>query len=324
MGGKLAVFRPGQYLSVYAEVNGVTVTRPYSLSSSPAEALEGYYEITIKKNEEGFVTNYIWDNWKVGSNVLTSGPEGFFYYDSLRDSNRIAGIAGGCGVTPFRSMARSIADGSLDVELTLLYGCNTKEEIIFHDEFKQIQEATGGKFKVINILANEKADGYECGFITADIIKRYVDFENTSFFICGPQAMYDFVSKGLEELNIRRKFIRREAFGEIKDIEKDPRYPQNAIGKSFCVKVSMGTQKREIPALSGESVLVALERAGLCPPARCRSGICGFCRALLVSGDVFIPTHDDGRRHADKQLGYIHMCSSFPLSDLEIEVPGDK
>ena len=45
-----AVFRPGQYVSVYVEVNGVTVTRPYSLSSSPAEALEGYYEITIKKN----------------------------------------------------------------------------------------------------------------------------------------------------------------------------------------------------------------------------------------------------------------------------------
>ncbi|NLC67374.1 MAG: 2Fe-2S iron-sulfur cluster binding domain-containing protein, partial [Clostridiaceae bacterium] len=59
-------------------------------------------------------------------------------------------------------------------------------------------------------------------------------------------------------------------------------------------------------------------------PARCRSGACGVCRSLLISGDVFVPEHVDGRRFADKQYGYIYPCCSFPLSDLEIVVPRER
>lgn len=318
-----AVFRPGQYISLYVKVNGVTVSRPISLSSSPAEALDGYYEITIKKNEEGFVTKHIWENWHTGTEITSSGPEGFFYYDKLRDRKKIVGIAGGCGITPFRSMAKSIVDGNLDAELLLLYGSNTKEEILFYDEFNKMEKESKGAFKVVYVLADEEREGFEHGLLSPEIIKKHADINGSSFFLCGPQAMYDFVSKGLSKFGLRKKVMRREEFGEIKNIEKHPGYPKDAVRKSCCIKVRMGTLYKEIPALSHESVLVALERAGLCPPSRCRSGSCGFCRSLLISGKVFIPEATDGRRHADKEAGYIHTCSSFPLSDLELEVPVD-
>ncbi|MHA1723349.1 MAG: ferredoxin--NADP reductase, partial [Promethearchaeota archaeon] len=81
---ELAYFRAGQYLSVKVNVNGVRITRPYSISSSPSEALKGFYDLTIKREEEGFLTHYIWDNWTVGTKIETSGPEGFFYYEPLR------------------------------------------------------------------------------------------------------------------------------------------------------------------------------------------------------------------------------------------------
>jgi ferredoxin len=67
--------------------------------------------------------------------------------------------------------------------------------------------------------------------------------------------------------------------------------------------------------------MVACERAGLVVPSRCRSGECGWCHSKLLSGDVFIPEKTDGRRAADLDYGYIHICSSFPASDVAIDVP---
>ena len=69
-----------------------------------------------------------------------------------------------------------------------------------------------------------------------------------------------------------------------------------------------------------ETVLVALERAGIAAPSRCRGGECGWCRSRLAEGDVFIPDYLDKRRMADVLAGYIHPCCSYPLGDLTLEV----
>jgi len=69
-----------------------------------------------------------------------------------------------------------------------------------------------------------------------------------------------------------------------------------------------------------ETVLVALERAGIEAPSHCRSGECGWCRSRLVSGDVFTPESLEARRKADLKAGYIHPCCTYPLSDLMIEI----
>ena len=57
-----------------------------------------------------------------------------------------------------------------------------------------------------------------------------------------------------------------------------------------------------------------MEQAGIKAPSRCRSGQCGWCHSMLVSGEVFIPDE------ADKKFGWIHPCCSFPLSDIELEI----
>jgi ferredoxin-NADP reductase len=316
-----AFFRPGQYLTFSFKINGSTVKRPYSISSSPNEALKGYYDITVKRDEGGFVSSYIFDNWKKGTKVSSSGPEGHFSYDNLRDSKKIIGIAGGCGITPFRSLAKSIMEGLLDIDLILFYGCNKKEDIIFYDGFKELEKNSNGRFKTVFVLAEENLEGFEQGFITSDLIRRYTDVEKKSFFICGPQGLYNFIDKELAKLNIERKYIRREVFGEIKNIDKYDGFPQEASEKSFEVKVHIGDDSATIPARATESLLVALERAGLCPPSGCRSGACGLCRSLLIDGNVYIPKDVDGRRQADIQFGYIHPCSTFPTGNLEMIVP---
>ncbi len=319
---ELAYFRPGQYLSLKVKVNGVEITRPYSLASSPKDALHGLYELTIRREEEGFLTHYIWDHWKVGTKVKCSGPEGFFYYEPLRDLKNIVGIAGGSGITPFRSIAKAIIEELIDAKLTLLYGSSEEDDIIYYKEFKELEKNYPDKFKVVYILSCDEItlEGCEHGFITADIIEKYCDVKNSSFFICGPQIMYDFVENEMEKFTLPHKRIRREAFGEIKDVINLPEFPKDLAEKSFKVKVHVGNLMKEIPALSTESILVAMERANLAPPSKCRSGECGFCRSLLISGDVYVSPFSDWRRSADKKFNYFHPCASYPISDLEIKV----
>jgi len=319
----LAYFRAGQYLSLKVQVNGVSITRPYSISSSPSESLEGFYEITIRKQEHGFLTNFIWSNWKIGTKIESSGPEGNFYYESLRDSEHLVGIAGGSGISPFRSIAKEIVNGNINAKLTLLYGSSNEEDIIFYNEFKNLENKYPDKVKAVFILSCEEItlEGCEKGLITAALIEKYASIDNSSFFICGPQEMYNFVEKEIQKFNLAPKRIRREVFGEVKNIINYPGFPQDLAEKSFKIKVHIGDLIKEIPGLATESILVAMERANLAPPSKCRSGECGFCRSFLFSGKIYLDPNKDLRRSADKQLNYIHPCSSYPISDLEIEVP---
>ncbi|MFX1435450.1 MAG: ferredoxin--NADP reductase, partial [Promethearchaeota archaeon] len=239
---ELAYFRPGQYLSLKVKVNGVEITRPYSLASSPKDALHGFYELTIRREEEGFLTHYIWDHWNVGTKVESSGPEGFFYYEPLRDLKNIVGIAGGSGITPFRSIAKAIIEGFIDAKLTLLYGSSEEDDIIYYEEFKELEKNHPDKFKVVYILSCEEVtlEGCEQGFITAEFIEKYCEVKNCSFFICGPQIMYDFVEKEMEKFNLAHKRIRREAFGEIKDVISLSGFPIELAERSFKIKVQIG------------------------------------------------------------------------------------
>ena len=82
-----------------------------------------------------------------------------------------------------------------------------------------------------------------------------------------------------------------------------------------------GIQEDVIEARASEPVAVALERAGIKINTHCRNGECGFCRSHLLSGEIFVSPVGDGRRRMDKEMGWFHACSSWPLSDLKIKIP---
>lgn len=317
----LAVFRTGQYLSVKLIVDGVRLTRPYSIASSPREALDGFYTLTIKRS--AFATGHIWEHWKVGTEVETSGPEGLFYHTRLRDVDQVCGIAGGSGITPFISMLRDFRDRGWPVVFTLFYGCNRICEIARHGELDALAKESGGRLRVIHVIANEApAEGMEPGFITADCVRKHVDPAACTFFVCGPQAMYTFVAKELAGFGLAPKRMRFEVFGEIKNVAAMEGYPERVANSHVMTVLSQG-KAIQVPALSRESVLTAMERAGLAPPSVCRSGQCGWCRTRLLAGEVFVPPDSDDRRGADRTFGVIHACASYPLSDLTVEAPVD-
>lgn len=306
----LAYFKAGQYLTFKLEIGNSVVTRSYSIASSPASALNGEYQITVKRISDGFVSDYILDNWSVGDEVTAYAPEGNMTYCPLRDAENIVAIAGGSGITPFLSLARAIDQGDENCTLTLLYGCRTSDEILFKSELDSLSEKNE-KINVIYVLSDGDEDGYEKGFVGADIIKKYAPEGNYSIFVCGPGGLYEFLETELPKLEKERKYIRFEVFSSGKKKEEP---------KEFSIMVINRGNESVIKASSNETVLCAFERAGIEVPARCHTGECGFCRSKLVNGKVYIPEGEDKRRIADMQFNFIHPCCCYPESDLVVRI----
>ena len=218
-------------------------------------------------------------------------------------------------------MAKAIADGTLDFNLTIIFGNRTEDSILFKDELEELA-ASCDKIKIAHVLSDEDKECYEHGFITADLIKKLAP-EEYSVFVCGPRAMYRFLESELPKLELPGKYIRREIMGVAKDISEIPGYPADAAGKCFTLTIRQGLSKYTIPACSEESILVAIERAGIVAPSRCRAGECGWCRSKVISGEYFAPEENESRRYSDRATDNIHPCVTFPVSDMVIEVPAE-
>jgi len=320
-GGKLPPFYAGQFIALDFEIDGKIVSRPYSISSAPFEARKdpGYVEITVRRSKgEGFIADFVNDRLKVGTTIKGNIGLGQFYYEPLRDAHHIMALAGGVGITPFASMAKEIANGTMDAELTILYGSVASNDIILKEELAALES---DRVHIVNVLSGDEPDWTgERGFLSAELIKKYSKGD-TSYFICGPQVMYQFLREEIKKLDVPARRIRFEVFGQAKDITTFEGYPVEKKDETYTLTVMRGIHKDEIPAKATESLVVALERAGIRIETACRSGECGFCRTKVLSGEYYVCPENDGRRMADRDFNYVHACAAYPLSDMTIKIP---
>lgn len=312
---KLAYFSAGQYISVKDEIDGYVHDRPYSLVSSPKDALDGTYEIMVKNAVGGLVSVDIIKNWKIGTEVEVSEPMGNFTYESLRDAPHIVGAAGGSGITPFISLAKAIADGDEDCSLTLICGIKTLADRLFYDELTAFSKKCD-KIHMVYVFSDEEVVGCEHGEVTADIIRKYAPAERYSLFICGSLQFHLHMEKETPKLGIEQKYIRHDLYGEPSSL--------NESGKIINITVRINGEEKIITGTTSDTILRSLEKNKIDSPSRCRSGECGFCRAKLIKGDVIIPKESDRRRLADDPHGYIHPCCTYPKDDIIIEIGTDK
>ena len=306
---ELAPFKAGSYINVRTTLAGSVARRTYSLSSSPKEALEGKYRITVKLKEGGFLSAWLHNEAKVGDKLTATEPGGHVTHSGIRDCKKVVALAGGSGITPFMSMAKAIDEGTEDFEMTLLYGARTEADLVFRADFDAIA-ARCPKVKVVYVLSEEQKEGFEAGFITAELIKKYAGAEQFSIYAVGPGAMCDFLDRELPKLGFAQKFIRMERTEDVCDAGEV---------KDYTLTVHYRDELHTIPARSDETVLTAFERAGLAVNNKCRVGYCGFCRSRLVKGEYHANRYEQ-LRIADKQFHYFHPCCSYPMSDMEIEV----
>jgi ferredoxin-NADP reductase len=308
--GEFPFFRAGQYVSIQIKIGDSLVSRPYSIVSTPRQALEN--KLVLAVENVGFVSGYLNETAKVGDRFVMTEPSGEFHYETLRDSRDIICIAGGSGITPFMSMAGSLAEGDENYHMTLFYGARTAAQLAYREELDALA-ARCDHFKVVYVLSDEEQPHCEKGFVSAELMKKYADLTSSTFFLCGPQAMYDFIGKELAPLGLPKKAVRHDASccGDL---------PMEHPGE-FKLTVHMRDSVYVVLARENETLLVAMERAGLNAPNKCRAGGCGFCHSKWLSGSYRVADGRDGRREADRKFGFIHPCVTYPLEDMEIDVP---
>jgi ferredoxin-NADP reductase len=314
--GHLPPFQAGQYVNLFVEVEGVRTSRPYSISSSPTQT--AYYDITVRRIEDGFVSCHLLDGVHPGDTFQSTAPSGQFYHNPLFHGDDLVFIAGGSGITPFMSMIREMSDRGLGRRIQLIYGSRSSEDIIFHKKIEK--RSRRHKNLTMHTVISEPAGDVSglTGFITAELITELVDnIHEKMVYVCGPEAMYTFVLAELARLNIPRRRIRVEVFGPPSDVTCQPGWPEGVdAADSFKVSLPGG---RIVDASAGEPLMNSLERAGVTIEVSCRSGECSLCRTRLVSGKVFQPQGVKIRK-SDKVYGYIHPCVAYPLEDLEIRI----
>jgi glycine betaine catabolism B len=310
----LPPFLAGQYIALFLEVGGIRTSRPYSISSQPNQV--GYYDITIRRVENGLVSNYLLDEVKRGDTLISSGPAGNFYFNPLIHKKSTVCIAGGSGITPFMSMIREIIECGLNRTVYLFYGSKTTDDVIFNDEIVRLAERFENIHYVPVIEEPPEVYAGACGFITNEVLREVLEnIDNKSFFICGPQGLYDFCLPQVEDLGVPRRKIKQEMYGAPPNIWQYPGWPADVHpDDTFSVNVKNGKQ---INAKAGETLLAALEKNDIAVPSLCRSGECSMCRVKILSGKVYQPAGVPVRK-SDRQFGYVHSCMAFPISDLEL------
>jgi ferredoxin-NADP reductase len=310
---RIPLFYAGQFLSAKFTADGRGMARPFTITSAPLPSYrENFVRITLLKGEGDPVSDHIWENWKTGEKFNIELPFGNMYYSSIRDAAHVAGIATGAGIGIFRSIAEDMLESRRPEKLTLLYQVKPADGgILFQDDLDKFAAASGGRIKIILIK----------DAITADFIKQEVpDYQDLSFYLSGGASFYEQVNTGLDALGIARRRRRQEYLGEGSQIEKHRDFPQGEAGKTWKLTLRYGLDQREIEANSADTLARTLEKAGLGIDTRCRSGECGWCRSRLIAGRIWQRPEGDWVRARDKDEGFIHPCSAYPLSDLALQV----
>ena len=316
--GVLPPFVAGQYISVAVNIDGVVTRRAYSLASSPSQ--RAYYEIAVRRYANGFVCDYMLDKVKPSDVLEISPPAGQFIYNPAIHGNELVLIGGGSGITPFMSMVQDLYENPREgMKVDLIYGCASENDVIYGSKL----QALADKFEGFNfhLVISEPQPGYNglTGFITSELIEKLVDnkMHQKKYYLCGPEAMYQFVVKELESLGLDRRSIMREVQTPPNDPSALAGWPEG-VSKDMPVKITL-MDGREVQGRASEPILNSLERAQITYPSECRAGECSLCRAKVLEGEVFSP-QSVALRRSDSAHGYVHLCAAYPTSDVKIQL----
>ncbi len=315
--GQLPPYHAGQYFNLFVHHDGVSTSRPYSVSAPPATL--NSIEITVKRKQEGFISTYLYEKARVGDAFHLSGPEGEFYFNPLRDTRDLVGIGVGSGITPLMSMVEEIAASGRGVKMLLLQGSRSEEEIIFRERLRALDERCTW-LRLVQVLSRP-SEGWqgERGRIDADLLGRLLDpdtVQGQTFFVCGPRALYQSVLRGLGGLGVPRHRIHLESFGPPEDVTQEETWPEH-VARDARFLVHLPGREDPIEALAGETLLNTLERHGHPTSPICRSDVCDSCKVRVADGAVFVPPAEEGYS-VQRDGAFIHPCVAYPVADLTL------
>ena len=329
-GSYLMPFEAGQFLTIKLTAKGQesSVVRTYTVSSAPGES---YYRISVKREQDGVVSQHLHDNLKVGDIIEAKAPSGDFYIDPAEERPAVL-LAGGVGITPMMSMATHVVkEGILTRHLrplTIFHSAQTTEQQAFAGAFRTLEQHSSGGIRYFSVInkpkPTEKAgvDFNATGHISADIIKQALPLDDYDFFLCGPpgfmQAMYDI----LRSLGVADKRIIAEAFGPAslqRQLDEGSAAVSTAAeAQDAIVKFTRSNFEQRWNA-GDATLLETAEAHGLNPEFSCRNGACGSCAVKLKAGEVAYRSQPTASYDDDEVL----ICCAVPAegtSTVEIDL----
>lgn len=179
--------------------------RTFTIASSPQEN-----ELIIATRMTGSGFKKTFAEIPLGSEIEFVGPNGKFYLDD--DATDIVFIAGGIGITPFRSMILDAAASKKSVPMVLLYSNANLERAAYHNLFSRLDESLSDLTYIPTLTHSENRSG-QTARIDLEFLKRNVtDIENKDYYLCGPPGMVNGIKEMLLQQNIPAARVRFEAF----------------------------------------------------------------------------------------------------------------
>lgn len=224
--GPLPPFKPGQYITVHIDhPHTPTSPRNYSLSDCPSQP---HYRISVKREErlvadapDGLISTHLHDGIEEGHRIELGPPCGEFTIDPATIAKPVVLIAGGIGVTPLLSMAKSIVLANPNAELYFIQAARNSKVQAFADELRNLAEA-GSNVRTKAIydapLPGDINNGNLEGFVTTELLRDWTPFTEAEFYFCGPKPFMQNIHACLQELGVDEHRVRYEFFGPKEEL----------------------------------------------------------------------------------------------------------
>jgi glycine betaine catabolism B len=327
-GGRLPFeHRPGQYLVLSLLIDGKKVIRPYTISSSPTRP--DYCEITVKREENGFVSRHLHNTLRQGDIINLSAPAGRFIFDGTQGDSIVL-IAGGVGITPMMAITRYLTDNNWKGDIFFIFCAKTPRDIIYRNELEELQK----RFSNLRLLITlSRADGPDWtghkGRITAEFLTKTIpDLAKHPVYICGPMTMMTPTIQLLRDLGVPAEQIKSEEFVAAKRIETGTMDMMATVVSVDAISTLLPDEAEPALTFSRSAKSVALspdktlleiaEETGVNIDYECRSGICGRCKTRLLGGSVTMETQD-ALSEEEKSKNIILMCQARANRHVTVE-----
>ena len=318
-------FEPGQHLTLRTEVAGEEVRRNYSIC---APATGGRLRIGVKRLDGGAFSTHATSALRVGDEVEVMTPTGRFtpHVDPAQ-ARHYAAIAAGSGITPVLSIVATVLEVEPGSEVTLVYGNRTARSVMFLEELADLKDQYPDRFRLVHVLSREPQEAeLLSGRLDPPRLRRLlaalVPPETVDqWFLCGPFAMVEGARQVLAEVGVDPHRVHTELFhveGEAPRESVSAEQARAAGTSTVLITLDGRASTVHVPR-TGERILDAVLGVRADAPYACKGGVCGTCRARLVSGEVSME-----RNYAldpeETEAGFVLACQSVPVSeDVELD-----
>ena len=310
-------FTPGQYLTLRHDIAGREERRSYSICSALDD---GHLRVGVRLVPAGVFSGWLHEHLKPGDALDVMPPQGRFTIPIDANAHRhLLGVAGGSGITPILSIAKTVLEREPGSRFTLVYGNKRSGSTMFKEEIEDLKNRFLSRLAIYPVFSREQVDApLAMGRLDRAKIKALLStvIDPTRIdaaFVCGPFGMNDEVQAALQDAGVREVHVER--FGVPPSAEEIALHrPRAGDASAARVTVVRDGLTREVEFQPGDpSILDAAARSGMDVPYSCKSGVCGTCRAKLVSGLVRMD-RNFALEQGEIEGGFVLTCQSHPLT----------